>query len=191
MSALRTNRRRGGETQPQMMASRSLWPFLLPSGCLLALVMIYPLSYALWLSCFRYHLNSGAASFVGLANYVALLGEMRFWNALRRTFLIAGSAVGAEFCLWLLVAYGLYRLTFAVKTLNLLMFLPHIITPVVAALFLRWIFSGAGGCSTARWRGSECFPRTGSAMRIGRGRWWCWRTPGSSRRSSSWCCSRA
>ena len=50
-----------------------------------------------------------------------------------------------EFCLGLVLAYGLYRLTFGVRTLSLLMFLPHIITPVVAALFLRWIFIARWG----------------------------------------------
>jgi multiple sugar transport system permease protein len=32
-----------------------------------------------------------------------------------------------------------------VRALNLLLFLPHIVTPVVAALFLRWIFVGRWG----------------------------------------------
>ena len=50
-----------------------------------------------------------------------------------------------EFVLGLLVAYGLYRLTFGAKALNTLMFMPSIITPVVAALFLRWIFIGRWG----------------------------------------------
>ena len=44
-----------------------------------------------------------------------------------------------------MVAYGLYRLTFGVRTLNLLMFMPSVITPVVAALFLRWVFVGRWG----------------------------------------------
>ncbi len=134
-----------GVKQPPMHAHRSLWPFLLPSGCVLAAVMLYPLGYGIYLSFFRYYLDAGASSFVGLANYADLLGEFRFWSALRRTFAIAGSAVGIEFCLGLLIAYGLYWLAYGAKTLNLLMFLPHIITPVVAALFLRWIFVGRWG----------------------------------------------
>jgi multiple sugar transport system permease protein len=45
----------------------------------------------------------------------------------------------------LAVAYGLYHLTFGMRVLNLLMFLPNIITPVVAGLFLRWLFVGRWG----------------------------------------------
>lgn len=107
--------------------------------------MIFPLGYALWLSLLNYDLGSGSREFIGLANYAELLADDRFWQTLGRTVGIVTVAVGLEFCLGLLVAYGLYRLTFGVRVLNLLMFMPTIVTPVVAALFLRWIFIGRWG----------------------------------------------
>ena len=124
---------------------RRLWPFLLPSAIVSLLILMFPLGYALYLSFFSYYLDSGAKTFVGFGNYTDLLGDGRFWSSLARTFAIVVSAVGLEFCVGLAVAWGLYRLTVGVKTLNLLMFLPHIITPVVAALFLKWIFAGRWG----------------------------------------------
>ena len=93
--------------------------------------MLYPLGYAIWLSLYNYDIGSGARDFIGLGNYFALLMDARFWDTLNRTILIVIAAVGLEFCVGLLVAYGLYRLTFGVRTLNLLMFLPSIVTPVV------------------------------------------------------------
>ncbi len=104
-----------------------------------------PLGYAIYLSLFNYDLGAGIEQFIGLGNYNALLNDARFWDSLLRTVLIVAAAVALEFCLGLLIAYGLYRLTFAVRTLNLLMFMPSVITPVVAALFLRWIFIGRWG----------------------------------------------
>ena len=124
---------------------RRLWPFLLPSAIVSFLILVFPLGYALYLSFFSYYLDSGAKTFVGFGNYTDLLGDGRFWSSLARTFAIVVSAVGLEFCVGLAVAWGLYRLTVGVKTLTLLMFLPHIITPVVAALFLKWIFAGRWG----------------------------------------------
>lgn len=123
----------------------SLWLFLVPSGLLLTAIMLFPLGYAIWLSFFNYDLGSGAYDFIGLGNYLALLADERFWESLVRTVIIVLSAVGLEFCLGLLVAYGLYRLSFGVRTLNLLLFLPNIVTPVVAALFIRWIFVSRWG----------------------------------------------
>jgi len=120
--------------------------------------MLYPLGYAIWLSLFNYDLGSGARDFIGLGNYAALLADERLWDTLNRTVLIVLAAVGLEFCLGLLVAYGLYRLTFGVRTLNLLMFLPNIVTPVVAALFLRWIFIGRWGLLSASLIALGIFP---------------------------------
>lgn len=140
------------------MRRESYWLFLVPSGIVLGLVMLYPLSYAIYLSLFNYDLGSGSHSFIGLGNYSSLLSEERFWTSLRQTMLIVFAAVGLEFCLGLTVAYGLYRMTFGVRTLNLLIFLPHIITPVVAALFLRWIFVGRWGLLSSLLIGLGIFP---------------------------------
>ncbi len=112
---------------------------------MLGAVLLFPLAYAIYLSLFNYDLGAGIEQFIGLNNYGALLVDERFWLSLRRTVVIVSAAVALEFSVGLLVAYGLYRLTFGVRTLNLLMFMPNIITPVVAALFLRWIFIGRWG----------------------------------------------
>ena len=112
---------------------------------MLAAVLLIPLAYAMWLSLFDYDIGAGIDRFIGLGNYGALLADAQFWDSLKRTVIIVASAVALEFSLGLLVAYGLYRLTFGVQTLNLLMFMPNVITPVVAALFLRWIFVGRWG----------------------------------------------
>jgi multiple sugar transport system permease protein len=119
--------------------------FLLPSAVVLLAVMIFPLGYAIYLSLFDYDIGAGIFRFIGLDNYSTLFAEQEFWGSLWRTVIIVASAVALEFATGLLVAYGLYRLSFGVKTLNTLMFMPSIITPVVAALFLRWIFIGRWG----------------------------------------------
>ncbi len=129
-----------------MHSQQRLWLFLVPSSLVLAFVLFYPLGYAVYLSLFNYYLGAAdEKTFVGLGNYISLLSDERFWSSLYKTIIIVASAVALEFCLGLAIAFGLYKLTFGVRTLNLLLFLPHIITPVVAALFLRWIFMGRWG----------------------------------------------
>jgi ABC-type sugar transport system permease subunit len=114
--------------------------FLLPSALVLGSVMIYPLLYAFYLSLFHYNIGSGTRSLVGLNNYVFLLKDIRFWQSLTRTAGIVTTAVGLEFCLGLLIAYGLYQLKHGSRTLIVFLLLPNIITPVASALFLRWFF---------------------------------------------------
>lgn len=121
------------------------WYFLLPSAAVVCAVLLFPLCYAIYLSLFNYDIGAGIYRFIGLENYGTLLSDSEFWNSLGRTVYIVFAAVTLEFVLGLMVAYGLYRLTFGAKALNTLMFMPSIITPVVAALFLRWIFIGRWG----------------------------------------------
>jgi multiple sugar transport system permease protein len=132
--------------------------FLAPSAVLICCVMIYPLGYALYSSLLNYDLGSGIQEFIGFGNYSTLLGEPRFWEALGRTCLIVACAVASEFFLGLFIAYGLYLLTRGGKVLSLFMFLPHIVTPVVAALFLRWIFMGRWGLLSSTLISFNIFP---------------------------------
>jgi multiple sugar transport system permease protein len=127
----------------------SAWMFLVPSAVMLLSVLLIPLGYAIWMSLFDYDLGAGIDRFIGLGNYQALLADAQFWDSLGRTVLIVVSAVALEFTLGVLIAYGLYRLTFGARTLNLLLFMPSVITPVVAALFLRWIFVSRWGLLSA------------------------------------------
>jgi multiple sugar transport system permease protein len=128
-----------------MRWQRGLWLFLAPSFGLMTLVLLWPLGYAAYLSAFDYHLGSREMHFVGLANYAQLLGEARFWQSLWTTLLLAFGSVAVEFALGFALALALYRLTFSVRAFMILLFLPHIITPVVATLFLKWILTSNWG----------------------------------------------
>jgi multiple sugar transport system permease protein len=128
-----------------MNTHRGLVWFLAPSLFVLLGMLVYPLAYALYLSLFDFYLPSNAPKFIGLGNYIALLGEARFWGAVYNTFVIVVASVALEFCAGLALAVGLYKVRFGAHGLMVLLFVPHIITPVVAALFLRWIFVGQWG----------------------------------------------
>ena len=128
-----------------MRWQRGLWLFLVPSFSLLILVLLWPLAYAIYLSLFDYRLGAPSTNFVGLGNYTALLTEGRFWHSLWTTIVIAVGAVGLEFIVGLALALALYALTFSVRVFTTLLFLPHIITPVVAALFLKWVLASNWG----------------------------------------------
>lgn len=128
-----------------MRWQRGLWLFFLPSFGLLAVVLFWPLGYAFYLSLFDYYLGSSNVHFVGLGNYIDLLGEPRLWHSLWTTVVIGFGSVGVEFVLGFILALALYQLTFSVRVFTILLFLPHIITPVVATLFLKWILTSNWG----------------------------------------------
>jgi multiple sugar transport system permease protein len=124
---------------------KGLWWFTVPSFIILSAVLFYPFFSAVYLSLFDYYLlQPDAAKFVGLSNYTALLTEQRFWSSLVNTLIIAGGSVLLEFVIGLFVALGLYYLHKGAGILIVLLLIPFIITPVVAALFIKWMF-------VARW----------------------------------------
>lgn len=137
---------------------RALWLFLVPSLLVICCVLLVPLGYAIYLSFTNYNLTTPSTDFVGLANYEALFGEERFWSSLIRTVLIVTAAVGLEFCLGLAIAFGLYKLTYGAKSLLLLVFIPYVITPTVAALFLRWMLMGRFGLISGALIGMGFYP---------------------------------
>lgn len=124
---------------------RGLWLFLVPSFGLLTVVLLWPLAYAIYLSLFDYYLGSQVKHFIGLGHYAQLLSEARLWQSLWTTVIIAFGAVGLEFLVGFSLALALYRLTFSARVFTIFLFLPHIITPVVATLFLKWIFTSNWG----------------------------------------------
>ena len=128
-----------------MRRQRGLWLFLVPSFGLMTVVLLWPLGYAAYLSTFDYYLGSPEMRFVGLANYAQLLGEARLWQSMWTTVVIALGSVSVEFVLGFALAFALYRLTFSARLFMILLFLPHIITPVVATLFLKWILTSNWG----------------------------------------------
>ncbi|MCV3737340.1 sugar ABC transporter permease [Rhizobium sp. TRM96647] len=146
-------RRRSRRTQ-----EGALWVFLVPSLLVISCVLLVPLGYAVYLSFTNFNLTAPTTEFVGLANYQALFGEERFWSSLIRTVFIVTSAVGLEFCLGLAIAYGLYKLTFGAKSLLMLVFIPYVITPTVAALFLRWMLMGRFGLISGTIMGLGFYP---------------------------------
>jgi multiple sugar transport system permease protein len=135
-----------------------LWLFTLPSFVVLVAVLFYPLGYAVYLSVTDYYLGSDTASFVGADNYVDLFGSEQFWSSLWTTLVIVLPAVALEFTLGFVLAYGLFRLARGSRAFMILNFIPHIITPVVAALFLRWIFVGRWGLLDATLATFNIFP---------------------------------
>jgi multiple sugar transport system permease protein len=135
-----------------------MWLFMVPSILVMLLVLLYPFAAAIYYSFFEYYLGNQQIHFVGLANYTALLSEQRFWSDLLTTVIIVGASVVAQLLIGLALALALYALTSGVRLISLLNFLPHVVTPVVGAIFLKWMFVGRWGLLDATLISLNIFP---------------------------------
>ncbi len=129
-----------------------------PSVAVMALVLLYPFGSALYYSFTNYYLGGTNTHFVGLDNYIALLSEQRFWADMLTTMMIVLCSVGLQFVVGLAMALMLYALSGGVRVISLLNFLPHVVTPVVAGIFLKWMFVGRWGLLDATLIALGIFP---------------------------------
>ncbi|MCD2442959.1 sugar ABC transporter permease [Agromyces sp. SYSU K20354] len=121
--------------------------FLIPFFALFAVTMIAPVAYAIGMSLFaeqRSGLGFGGATveFVGLGNYVEVLSDQNFVEGFGRLALYCLMYVPALLGVALLLALLLdATVTFARRTFQLLLFLPHAVPGVIAALIWAYLYT--------------------------------------------------
>ena len=113
----------------------------LPALITLAITMVYPVGWTVWLS-----LNgpstalSGTPDFKGLGNYVRIAGSPEFQAALWQTLGIVLASFILEAILGLAVALALHQGLRGTKVFSAIVALPLMVAPIVGALAWRFIF---------------------------------------------------
>ncbi|NIM51714.1 MAG: ABC transporter permease subunit [Gemmatimonadales bacterium] len=115
------------------------WSFLAPSFLHLVIFTIGPLLFAAWLSLHRWSLIDVARPFLGLANYVSILTDISWWNAIRNTAVFT-LHVPASMALALALALIVQRRARGIVFLRALFFLPSITSLVAIAIAWQWMF---------------------------------------------------
>ena len=116
-----------------MSERRSAYAMVTPAVALLAMVALYPILAAIWLSVHRELIVFDEHRFIGAANYVFLAGDARFWTALANTAYFAFVAVALELLLGLGFALLLHGAFPARGVLRASVLVPWAIPTVVSA----------------------------------------------------------
>ena len=121
------------------------WAFVGPFSAVFLLVFIAPVAYAIYLSLFQQRLIGGNA-FVGLANYIDVLGDGQFWEAFIRVllFLVVQVPIMLALALGAALAIDSGRLR-APGFFRIVIFLPYAVPAVVAVLMWGFIYGGQFG----------------------------------------------
>lgn len=121
----------------QLIEKNIKWLFPLPTGVFIFLMMIFPILYTFYVSLTDWDMISGGMiSFIGLDNYVNLLKDPRFYNAVRLTIYFTVLAVAVEVVLGVVIALILNRDFRGKNLVKLILLLPMVATPV--AIGLAW-----------------------------------------------------
>ena len=115
-----------------------------PSMTLIALVAIWPIIYAIWLSLHEYSLIQAGvsrwASPAGLGNYIDALQSAEFWSATRVTFIFTILSVIGETLLGLGMALIMQSAFKGQGLLRTVVLVPWAVLTVVTAIMWKTIF---------------------------------------------------
>ena len=130
------------------MADRRLaWLLVAPALAVTAAVALFPLGWTLWESLHRHDLRMPwlGRPFVGLDNYVEILGDGRFWGAMLHTAFFTVVSVALEIGLGLFLALALNQAFRGRGLVRAAVLIPWSIPTVVAALLWRFLFDAQAG----------------------------------------------
>jgi len=115
--------------------------YVIPALVLLSFVTIYPVFYVFYLSLQRRLLIFDISRFAGFGNYLFLLSDERFWNALKNTVYFTTLSVSMELLLGLLIALLLNRPFRFRGGIRAIVLVPWAIPTVVSAKMWEWIYN--------------------------------------------------
>jgi multiple sugar transport system permease protein len=150
-TAARVLRRRPRAERPHLTgrarADRRLGLILAgPAAIVMAAVTAYPIGYAVYLSLQRADLRFPQDNaWVGLDNYITVLGSHIWWRDVGHTVIITVGSVALELVLGMLLALVMYRTLFGRGLVRTAALVPYGIITVVAAFAWRFAWSPAQG----------------------------------------------
>jgi multiple sugar transport system permease protein len=122
------------------------YPYLLiaPTMLTLTIVSLVPFVYAIFLSVHKAKYGR-VTDFVGFDNYVTLLADARFWNAMGVALTFVAIAVPVEFMLGLAGALVLNQNIRGRSILVPFLFMPAMMAPIVVGLMWKIMLAGSWG----------------------------------------------
>ena len=122
---------------------RLAWLMVAPSIVLIAIVALWPIIYAIWLSLHEYSLRQAGlsrwASPAGFGNYQDALQSSEFWEATRVTLIFTVASVGFETALGLAMAMAMHSAFKGQGLLRTVVLVPWAVLTVVTAIMWRTI----------------------------------------------------
>ena len=118
--------------------------FVAPAVLILAVLLSYPFLLGIYLSMTNAIIGRGG-SFIGLGNYLSLLGDPLFRLATFNTFLYTIAACAFKLVLGLALAIVLNREFMFKRFIRAIVLLPYIVPTVLSAISFWWIYDPTFG----------------------------------------------
>jgi multiple sugar transport system permease protein len=114
--------------------------FLSPTLLIFSVFVLFPVFFSFFLSFHKWNMFSAGTSYVGLDNYLSILGNEEFWSVLKNTAFYTLGTVPLNMVVSLAAAYVLNKKIIGRRFLRTAFFIPVIMSPVAAAVIWRWVY---------------------------------------------------
>lgn len=136
-----------GRTTQRWSQRSAPWLFLAPGVLLFAVYVIAPIFESIWISFYDWD-GIGAATWIGIGNYIELIDDEAFYTSLKNNVLwlvLYLLAVPAG----LAIALFLNQTIFGIRLVKSLFFFPFVISQVVVGLIFSWFYAPDFGLLSA------------------------------------------
>jgi multiple sugar transport system permease protein len=149
-------------TERQRAERKLAWMLCAPAVAIMALVAVYPIIYAIYLSFLRYDLRFPAdRHWVGVTNYATILSSTGlWWQAFGVTVVITVVSVTIELVLGFAVAFVMHKTIFARGLVRTSVLIPYGIVTVVAAFSWQYAWTPGTGYLVSWFGNSTSAPLT-------------------------------
>ena len=122
------------------------WLLVAPSLLVILAVTLWPIVYTFILSFFNAPAGvDQTRTFVGLDNYIQMLGDQTFWDTIGRTLYFTVVSVSLELVLGLAIAQLIHSHPYGWKFLRFALIIPWAVPTIVNGAMWRWIYSADFG----------------------------------------------
>jgi multiple sugar transport system permease protein len=155
-------RRKRMLTERQRAERKLAWMLCAPAVAIMALVAVYPILYAIYLSFLRYDLRfPDDRHWIGFANYTSILSSTGlWWQAFGVTVVITVVSVTIELVLGFAVAFVMHRTLFTRGLVRTAVLIPYGIVTVVAAFSWQYAWTPGTGYLVSWFGNSTSAPLT-------------------------------
>ena len=119
--------------------------FLLPGFFIIVMILIYPIGTNIYLSFTNAHMIYPDMKFIGIRNYVELIRDPRFLNALMVSAVWTVSSVVLQLLAGLITALLLKESNRRNMAFRAMLVLPYTLPPITVALIWRYMLNSAYG----------------------------------------------
>ncbi|TVP91912.1 carbohydrate ABC transporter permease [Alkalibacterium sp.] len=118
--------------------------FMTPATLTASLFIVVPIAYAFFMMFFNINLLSGTRTFIGFDNFRKIIGDPRFWAALRNTSTYVAVVVPIQTSIALILAALLNSKVKFNRAFLTVMFIPTLTSSSAMTLIFMWLFNNNG-----------------------------------------------